>query len=119
MSKTFGEKLKELRIEKGMSQEELAIYLGTSKQVVSRYETNQRTPKITTAIEYANKLNVPLLYLLDDSKLHVEKELVSSKNDELDPLIDKAMKILSSLSPDLRKIALEQLDSLAKVQDKE
>ena len=43
-----------------MSQEELAALLGTSKQVISRYETGQRSPKITVASEYAAKLGVPI-----------------------------------------------------------
>lgn len=64
---TFGEKLKSYRINKGMSQDELAQQLGTTKQVISRYETNQRIPKITTANEYAEKLNIPLEYLLNNS----------------------------------------------------
>ena len=51
MREQFGTKLKKIRIEKNMSQDEMATFLGTSKQVISRYETNQRTPKITTAQE--------------------------------------------------------------------
>ena len=61
MREQFGTKLKKIRMEKNMSQDEMATFIGTSKQVISRYETNQRTPKITTAQEYAIKLNVPLI----------------------------------------------------------
>lgn len=64
---TFGEKIKEIRRERSLSQEQLAALLGTSKQVISRYETNQRTPKITVAQEYADKLGVSLSFLIDDS----------------------------------------------------
>ncbi|NSL49884.1 helix-turn-helix transcriptional regulator, partial len=64
---TFGDKLKKIRTERNMSQEELGELLGTSKQVISRYETNQRTPKITVVEEYARKLNVPLEYLVNHS----------------------------------------------------
>lgn len=64
---TFGEKLKRWRDMHEMSQEQLADLLGTSKQVISRYETNQRTPKITIAQEYATALGVPLSALIDDS----------------------------------------------------
>lgn len=64
---TFGEKIKLWRDERDMSQEQLADLLGTSKQVISRYETNQRTPKITVAQEYAAVLGVPLSSLIDDS----------------------------------------------------
>ena len=64
---TFGEKLKQIRRTHDWSQEELANVLGTSKQVISRYENNQRTPKITTAQQYADILQIPLKYLIDES----------------------------------------------------
>lgn len=63
----FGDRLREIRHEAGMSQEEFASKLGTSKQVLSRYETNQRAPKITLAAEYAEKLGVTLDYMLGDT----------------------------------------------------
>ncbi len=56
----FGDQLRKLRLERGMSQEDMAALLGTSKQVISRYETGQRSPKITVASAYAEKLGVPL-----------------------------------------------------------
>ena len=58
----FGEVLKKIRYEKKLSQEEFAGVLGTSKQVISRYENNQRIPKITTVEDYANKLHLPISY---------------------------------------------------------
>jgi len=63
----FGDKLKEIRTERNLSQEQLGEIVGTSKQVISRYEANRRTPKITVAQEYADKLGVPLEYLVDDT----------------------------------------------------
>lgn len=66
MDKKFGDRLKEIRLARRMSQDEMASLLGSSKQVISRYETNQRTPKITVANEYAEKLNVPLSALIGD-----------------------------------------------------
>ena len=65
---TFGAKLKQIRIERNLTQEELAKILKTSKQVISRYENEQRTPKISVAKEYATILNVSLEYLIDDSR---------------------------------------------------
>lgn len=64
---TFGCKLKNIRLSMGLSQEEFAKKLNTTKQVISRYETEQRTPKITIAQEYAAILGVPLHSLIDDS----------------------------------------------------
>lgn len=56
----FGENLRKIRIQKGMSQDELAHLLGTSKQVISRYETNQRSPKVSVVADYAEKLGVSI-----------------------------------------------------------
>ncbi|MDY5782434.1 MAG: helix-turn-helix transcriptional regulator, partial [Gemmiger sp.] len=57
---TFGESLRQIREERGMTQEQLAEFLGTTKQVISRYETGQRVPKLTVAQEYARRLGVTL-----------------------------------------------------------
>lgn len=63
----FSEKLKLLREERDMSLSEFANLLGTSKQVISRYERGENTPKITTVAHYANVLNVSLAYLMNDN----------------------------------------------------
>lgn len=62
----FGEKLRMLRLMKNLTQDELAEQLETSKQVISRYETGRRTPKIDVADEYARILNIPLEVLIND-----------------------------------------------------
>lgn len=58
----FGEALKQIRLQRNLSQEELAHKLGTSKQVISRYETGQRSPKIHVAAAFAAALDVPFSY---------------------------------------------------------
>ena len=63
----FGEKLKLLREERNMSLSEFANLLGTSKQVISRYERGENTPKITTVAHYAEVLRVSLAYLMNDN----------------------------------------------------
>lgn len=50
---TFGEQLKSLRIKKGMTQEQLAQKLNTTKAAISRYEKNQRQPKLELLTEMA------------------------------------------------------------------
>ena len=64
---SFGDRLRAIRKEKGMSQDEFAKLLDTSKQVLSRYEIGQRIPKITQVQEYAKRLNVSADYLMGDS----------------------------------------------------
>ena len=63
----FCEKLKLLREERNMSLSEFANLLGSSKQVISRYERGENTPKITTVAHYAKVLNVSLAYLMNDN----------------------------------------------------
>lgn len=103
MRNSFGDKLKKLRLQKDLSQQQLADFLGTSKQVISRYETNQRTPKITVAQEYADRLNIPLNYLIDDSITeipHNKKDNLPSLNKKDERQIQKKLKgLLDDLNP--------------------
>lgn len=78
MKNSFGANLKNIRDMRDMSQDELAVLLGTSKQVISRYETGQRTPKITTVDEYAEKLGVSPFDLAG----YVEREKLAIRNDD-------------------------------------
>ena len=64
----FGERLKNIRKQKGMTQSELGNLLGASKQVISRYENGERAPKLSVAFKYANKLGVSILELMPDGK---------------------------------------------------
>ena len=63
----FGEKLKQLRSYKGLTQDDLANIVKSSKQVISRYEKGYRSPDISIAKNWADALNIPVRYLVDDS----------------------------------------------------
>lgn len=65
---TFGDKLKQIRAEKGLSQNEFANILGTSKQVISRYELGQSTPKISIVSKWCRILGINLDNLINDNK---------------------------------------------------
>lgn len=67
MEDSFGFRLKTLRESRGMSQDDVAERIGSSKQVISRYETSRRQPKITVVAEIAKAFNVPLSYFDEDS----------------------------------------------------
>lgn len=56
----FGNVLKLFRKRCGISQEKLADLLGTTKQVISRYERGERSPKISVAKKYAEILGMTL-----------------------------------------------------------
>lgn len=73
---TFGESLRQIREERGMTQEQLAEFLGTTKQVISRYEIGQRVPKLTVAQEYARRLGVTLDRIAGDPGAQGLEELI-------------------------------------------
>ncbi len=80
---TFGERLRQIRKEQNLSQEALAQLLGTSKQMLSRYELNQRSPRIEQVHKYAEKLHVPVDYLLGDTEAEaITKEFWTEKREK-------------------------------------
>ena len=64
----FGMRLRQIRKELGETQDEFAARIGTSKQVLSRYESGQRIPKISLLEKYAQSLNVSVDYLMGGSE---------------------------------------------------
>jgi len=79
---TFGKRLREIRIERELTQTEFAKILGTSKQILSRYELEQRTPKIDQVKKYAEKLKVSVDYLLGDTESEANYNAFTSQNKE-------------------------------------
>lgn len=60
----FGQRLKELRIQSGLTQKQLAIQVGTSKSVISFYENQERTPSPNVLIKLATVFHVSSDFLL-------------------------------------------------------
>ena len=60
----FGIKLKELRIEKGLSQRKLGETLGVCNQTVSFWETGSREPDLDSVVKIADYFGVSTDYLL-------------------------------------------------------
>jgi transcriptional regulator with XRE-family HTH domain len=59
-----GDKVRDLRKERGWSQQELADRAGISMQTVSNLETGRHVPEIATLSKIAGALGVPLPDLL-------------------------------------------------------
>ena len=59
---SIGSRIKELRIKRGITQEELAQKIGSNKSYISRVETGKTEPKVSTfyRIAAALGLNVEL-----------------------------------------------------------
>ena len=64
----FGNRLKELRKESGLTQQQLAARLGISKSVVSYYELQERTPSPEVIVKLSSIFHVSSDYLFGIDK---------------------------------------------------
>jgi transcriptional regulator with XRE-family HTH domain len=60
----FGERLKEIREEHQLSQEQLAKKIDTQKQNISRYENKKREPGINIVTKVADFFGISIDYLV-------------------------------------------------------
>lgn len=74
----FSQRLKDLRSEGNYTLEEFSKILDLPAQTINRYELDQRTPKIDTVDQIANKLNVSSDYLLGKTEYKNWEELASN-----------------------------------------
>lgn len=64
---TFAVRIKELRIEKGVSQQDVGKLLNMSKMAVSHWEKGHSEPSITQLIALSNYFGVTVDYLVGKS----------------------------------------------------
>ena len=64
MEKILGQKIREYRLKRGMTQEEMADKLLSKKSTVSDYENDKIDIKISVLREIAKILGVPLSHFL-------------------------------------------------------
>ena len=64
----FGDKLKQLRTSKGLSQEQLAKILNITKSMISAYENSVRLPSYSVLTKIALSFNVSIDYLFGFSQ---------------------------------------------------
>lgn len=81
---TFGAKLKAIRLSRDMSQEDIANLLNTTKQTISRYETEVNSPRLDSVAEIAKRLNIDMTLLINKkySVNDVLKKAFSKKQED-------------------------------------
>lgn len=82
---TIGEQIMILRKQKGMSQAELGKQVGTSGDIIGRYERGIMTPSIEVIMKIADTLEVSLDYLVGKTNLQIDKETLQ-RLEEIDSL---------------------------------
>lgn len=74
---SFGSRLLEARKKKGFSQQEVAEKLGTKAPVIGRYERDEAKPSIEAAARLASLLEVSLDYLVGNSDMEVNTNMLN------------------------------------------
>jgi transcriptional regulator with XRE-family HTH domain len=102
----IGERIREVRKERGWSQADLGKKIGTDSQYVSRYETGRITPSVDALVRLADVLEVSTDYLVRDG---APRKVLEGHN--LGKLGDRLAE-LAELSDADQEVASQVIDAL-------
>ncbi|QNB45876.1 helix-turn-helix domain-containing protein [Thermanaerosceptrum fracticalcis] len=117
---SFGERLSELRKEKGLSQQELADLFEVSKSAIAMYETDRREPDNETLKKFATFFDVSTDYLLGrtDERRPAE-QIIEDVLPITDPLLDDLLKKVPDLTDEEKESLAEHMQFALKIIEKE
>lgn len=118
----FGNKLKQLRIEKKLKQEDLSKRLNVSRQSVSKYETNERFPDKEILVALTKFFNVSIDYLLGLTDIKEPAEDLIKKGEVVIKPPSKIEKLYEELPAEEKKMLedyAQYLETRAKLSDKD
>jgi len=99
---TMGDRLRELRLRKSISQEEVARQIGITRSAYSHYEINNRQPVYETLKKLAVLFNVSLDYIIGGEQ--------STKADpQVMPEALEIIRILNNMDQDKRKQSIAKM----------
>lgn len=115
MKNYFPDNLKHLRIQKGLTQDDLAKKMDKDYSTIGKWELGQRNPIMADILKIADIFDVSVQDLVEkDLRFNSEKE--NSKNfDKADILFNK----IKDLPPEKQQIILNVTESVIKEIDKE
>ena len=97
---SIGERIVQLRNDKGVSQGQLAQILGVSRQTISKWENDQSSPDTLHLIKLADVLDTEVEYLATGRKpVYEEAPIVVNMVHKVDKVVEKVVE-----KPILRKI---------------
>lgn len=111
---TIGKLIRARRMEKGLSQKQLAELMQVSLATVSKWETGVNLPDILNLDKIAKKLDIPLAELLDSGASVADEESASNSREssnetelcnEADPPASPPIQVVSN-APDLQSESL-------------
>jgi len=101
----FKERIKEARVKKGLSQNQLAKAIGVHVTNISRYERGENRPTSDVLTKLANELDVTADYLMDGSMDDKAQSSISDKE-----LLTQFQKV-SLLSNERKAVVKELLEA--------
>lgn len=111
MANVLAERLKIARKRRGLTQEQLAQKVKTTKATISNYENRYSTPSNEMLVDLANALSVTTDYLLGRSNY---PELTAEQERKVDKKVVKLLKIIESMPEDKREELEEKIIAYAK-----
>lgn len=97
IKKDFGQRIKELRNKKGITQYQLAEMTGIDPKHMSHIETGRSFPKADLIEKFANALNIEYIQLFQTEHLQDRDILLDKINDNLTKVSDKDLQIIYKL----------------------
>jgi Predicted transcriptional regulators len=101
MTMTMGDRLRELRLRKNLSQEEVARQIGITRSAYSHYEINNRQPVYDTLIKLSSYFDVSLDYIIGGDP---DKSLSGINSDTVE-----IFRLLSTMDQDKRKQSIHKM----------
>lgn len=104
---TLGERLKQLRLEKGLTQEQLGKIVGLQKQAIWKYENgNVKNMKASSIKTLAEFFNVSPSYLMGYSDQRIEKETTEEILSDGEKII---LELFRAIPEGKKQMAIEML----------
>lgn len=107
---TFGERLRELRIEKDMNVTHLAGYLGVSRRLISFYENDEREPGHEAIKKLCSLFGCTADYLLGLSDDRHGVDSTAAQRIKLIEMYDKLPQGKQKILDDLAEVLLKEMN---------
>ncbi|GMK46120.1 MULTISPECIES: helix-turn-helix transcriptional regulator [Paenibacillus] len=101
MTLTMGDRLKELRRERSLSQEIVAQSIGITRSAYSHYEINNRQPVYETLIKLASFFEVTTDFIIDGDTRGTEPQVAADAAE--------IIRLLNNMDEDKRKESIDKM----------
>ncbi|WP_027092437.1 helix-turn-helix domain-containing protein [Cohnella thermotolerans] len=104
----MGERLRELRLQRSLSQEEVARHIGITRSAYSHYEINNRQPVYGTLIKLASFFDVSLDYIIGGNSSRQPQEMAETSDSR------EILKLIKDMNQEQRKQSIGLLLDIVK-----